>query len=212
MFQTNLRKYVTDISPIFSDKKFQRKLIIGALLFALISGIVPGFQMKEYWLFIACVMIFIAVIGTISVFVITAKSLDLKLILFVSSINVSVWIILLSLSELLFFTYWKGFHIELLLLFIPLIVIPIAESFRVSHLLKKSEYKTREFKTGKSKPISFFGGLSIIYLIKALFHDVDQDKAMIILLVAAVILNSFFSFGFLIIQKLIYCIKYKISN
>ena len=116
----------------------------------------------------------------------------------------------ISILELMCFTMWKGFTTWLLLIYLPVIFIPLYFGIKTYNELKKPDYDPKKISKNSTKRSFFFYGI-LGANFAAIFRNVDQSVAIIIVLLCCSILNGIFSFGLLSLQKLYYMKKYKIS-
>ncbi|WBW96911.1 hypothetical protein [Oceanirhabdus sp. W0125-5] len=125
----------------------------------------------------------------------------------------------LFISEILMLGSWKFFSVVydekivisiilIILYSIPNILILRYGVNKVNKGLKKKKSKYATLGTG------FFGGMGVLGMgfCKAIFKDVSQDKAMLIMGILLLILGMMFSLSSSLIQKYYFCKKYKISS
>jgi hypothetical protein len=203
-------KYVN--SHIIAEKKEHRKRILGPTIIAFIIGLVPGLILKGKWLFLSVLMISIAIIALISVFIISSKPYGLKKSLLLDFITCVAWITEISFSETVIFTMWKGFHVSLILLYLPVIIIPLLVAIKTYKVLKKnSEYNPKQILHSKVRINGmFFGIVGMNFAI--IFKDAEQNIAIVAFLICFTFLNCVMSMGLLTVQKLYYISKYNMTE
>ena len=212
MYSSNLSKYVTKGYGVAPDKKRYRKRVVGPILLFVLGGIVPGIILRSYWLQMTFSLLVIATISTLTVFVVSSKSLTLKRCLIIDSIIYSAWVSEISILELMYFSMWQGVQGTILLLYLPTLVLPVLMGLKTHRvLMKDTEYDPENEVQSKIKLSGFFAGILGMNF-AARFRHVEQGVAIIIVLICFAVLNCFMSLGLLSIQKLYYLRKYNISE
>lgn len=212
MIITNITNYVRAGCEPIPDDKFFRQGILGPCFLTLLGGLYPGLVLKGPYLSIAFWLILINVISTIAVYKMAAYGITHKVCLKLKSVMCLAWVIELSLLEVMYFSLWRGFRISVLLLFTPIVLIPLIMGF-VYHKNMKKPAKSSSKGSAGSKIGKIGGGCGIAsYLLaKALFKDVEQSTAIIAVLICITLINSIMSIGLLNIQRLYYMHKYNIT-
>ena len=208
MFLTNLANYINQGSvPTWMKKDFIKQVLCQFVLpfFSAVLGAV----LKRHWLWMAAVMWCIAVINAVTVFVISSKGIDLKRRLILFSATSLAWVGEISVFEVMIYTAWRGFDLGVLLIFVPIVVIPMFIGIR-THKILKSETPYEPKKSGRIKyRMGFLAGLCGMSF-AALFRDIGQDAAYIVILICFTVVNGLLSIGLLFIQKLYYMKKYNL--
>ena len=105
---------------------------------------------------------------------------------------------------------WKGFTPWFLLIYLPVILIPLFQGIKIHKALKKPDYDPQKIAKVNTKVSLFFYGILGMNF-AAIFRNVDQSIAFIVVLFCFSILNGLMSLGLLSLQKLYYMKKFKIN-
>lgn len=210
MYLTNVRKYVLSGATVLFDKSFLRKTSLGPFLMTVLTGIAPGVILKSYWLCIMFSLIFLSVLCITAVFLLSFKELTLIRKLVSSTIIYFSYVSVLCLIELAYFAIWKGFDPEIIILFLPIVFVPIAAAAKTYTILKKKPYDPKGIKKSNKKTVGFLSMVFVIRIAAVCFRGIDQSVAFAVSLIGLTLVNSFLSLGLLNGQKLYYCLRYKI--
>lgn len=203
MYIDNIANYIISGLGIPPEPKQFKLLISGPAIWSLFC-FVPGSVLGGYWLLLSILMLLSSFIAMILVFRLSSKELTIKRRLILQLIIYSSYVLQFSLSEMLIFTMKYGFNIFLLLLYIPLILIPVLLGFRNSKRLRKSViFDLKQAAHSRVRITAMITGI-IGMNIASFLKDVDQNTVVIILLTGCSLLNGIFSVGFLSIQRLYY--------
>lgn len=209
MHLENIYRYVNSGSIFSTNKKDYRRNSFGPFLLTAIVGLVPGIILGSYFLVMTIALSIIALLCVFSVFIISFKILTSKICLILDCIIFGSWVIEISILEFMYFSLWRGPNPWILLIYIPTILIPLLLGVKIHRLLKNSNYSSKNVIRGGVKTVSWIFGLQCVNF-AAVFRNVDQSVAFIIVLLGFSILNAFMSLGLLSVQKLYYAKKYNI--
>lgn len=206
----NIFQFVSTGSIFGNEKKTYRKNSIAPVLLTLMAGTIPGIILKKHWIYMTFALWIISIICSLTVFFISSKEITLKRCLWMDVCIFGAWVLDLSLLELMYLTIWKDFTPWFLLLLLPVIFVPLFSGIKIHKTLKKSEYGSKKNAKSNIKTIGVLSGILGMNF-AAIFRNVDQSTALVIVLLCLCILNAFMSLGMLSLQKLYYIKKYKIS-
>ena len=210
MYLDNINKYLSIGSVFNEDEKVYRKHSFGPAILTIMAGIFPGATLKSYWGYMSVAMILISLACVLTVFKLSSYALTLKDSFWADAVIFGTWVIDLSILELMYFTIWKGFSWWFLLIYLPTVLIPLFLGIRIHKALKKPDYDPKKVAKSNTKAsFLFYGILGMNFA--AIFRNVDQSIAFIVVLLGFNILNGFMSLGLLSLQKLYYMKKFKIS-
>jgi hypothetical protein len=210
--EENVKKYVLAGCMPKQDGKFYRSNIIGPLLLTLLGGVYPGIVLKGGYLFITGLLLLLNILSIWKIYSFTAGGYTYKGCLTLNCILYTAWVLEFSLLELIYFSMLKGFHISVLLLYVPVILLPLIMGFNAHRNMYKPRKSTSKVVVGAAVgTIGVSCGLLGRQIAKTYFSDVDQTTAIIIVLVCFVIVSTVMSVGLLNIQRLYYADKYKIT-
>ncbi len=203
-----ISQYVSAGSAFKEDEKLYRTQCFVPLVFALIGGMAPGAILGGFWPFLLIVMLIVSVACVITTFKLSSYGLTLHDAFCLDAVIYGTWVVDLSILELMYFTMLKGFTPWFLLIYLPVICIPLFVGIQTHRALKKGTYLKK--KTAKSGigAIGFTAGI-LGANFAAIFRNVEQSTAIIIILVCLGIINSAMSLGLLSLQKLYYMKKCK---
>ena len=145
----------------------------------------------------------------LSVFLLSSKEMTLKRCLCMDICIFGTWVLNLSILELMCFTMWKNFTPWFLFVYLPVILVPLFSGIKTHKELKKSGYTSKRL-VRNVRTIGFLSGILGMNF-AAIFRNVDQGVAVIVVLLCFSILTAFMSLGLLSLQKLYYIKKYSIS-
>lgn len=210
MYLDNIYKYLSIGSAFKEDEKAYRKNSFAPALLTAMAGILPGAILKGYWRYMSVAMILVSLACVVAVFKLSSYALTLKDSFWADTVIFGTWVIDLSILELMYFTIWRGFSPWFLLIYLPVILMPLFWGIKIHKALKKPDYNPKKVAKSNTKhSFFFFGALGIAFA--ATFRNVDQSTAFIVVLLCLSILNGFMSLGLLSIQKLYFMKKYKIN-
>lgn len=210
MCLNNMFQYVSTGSIFGNKKKTYRKNSIAPVLLTLMAGTIPGIILKKYWIYMTFALWIISITCILTVFLISSKEITLKRCLCMDICIFGTWVLDLSVLELMYLTMWKGFNPWFCLLFLPVILAPTFSGIKIHKLLKKSDYTSKKIVQSNVRTIGFLSGILGMNF-AAIFRNVDQGVAFIVVLLCLSILNTFMSLGLLSLQKLYYIKKLNIS-
>lgn len=209
MIKDSISQYVTN-GAIFKTKKKYRENSWGPFLLSVLTGVVPGVVLKSFWIYLSISLILIGSLCVALIYIISAKECTLKKNLTMDSIIYSAWVCNISILEFMVFTIWKGLDFRFLLIYIPVIIIPVIAGVNVHKKLESANYEHNKNVSSNIRTTGFLSGILGMNL-AAFFRDVDQSTAAIVILICFTILNGFMSLGLLSFQKLYYLNKYDCS-
>lgn len=206
----NLACRIANASFYGNDPELSRKLSFWPLGLVALIGVVPGFVMKSYWLYLTIALLVITISCVLIVNRITLSALTVERSLILDVIISGTCFLTLCILEFMYFTIWKGFNFGILFVYLP----PISVLLLLGIAIHKVTMKDSEFNpTKKSSNIKFGGaglgtiGANLGALIAA---NLDQDAIYIVALSCLSIVNCFMSLGLLSAQQLFYLKKYKL--
>lgn len=203
----NVIEYIKSGLGFVPEPKLFRKLGSGSGILTFLVGLIPGIVLGGYWMLISIIMIVSFLITMIVVYVLSAKELTVKNRLILQVIICLSWIWQMSLLVTMFYTMAYGINIYLFLLNIPTILIPLLLSVKASKKLKKdTPFNSREISHSHIRITGSMTGIIGMNL-AAIFRNVGQNTAIIIVLSSLLFLTYLFSFGLLSIQRLYYLYK-----
>ena len=206
----SMLQYVSTGSIFGKEKKTYRKNSIAPILLTLMAGTIPGIILKKYWLNMTFALWSISIICILTVFLLSSKEITLKRCLCMDVCIFGTWVLNLSILELMYFTMWKHFTPWFLFVYLPVILVPLFSAISTHKTLKKSGYTARRIVRSNVRTIGFLSGILGMNF-AAIFRNVDQSVAFIVVLLCFSILNAFMSLGLLSLQKLYYIKKLSLS-
>lgn len=213
MIRENVVEYIRKgCHPVPEDKQFVLR-IVGTYILTFFAGLYPGSMLRGNFLRIGLLLLLIDTIATIIVCRMISYGVAHRECLILRLIISSTWIIELSLLEVFYYAMLlKKFHISVLLLFLPTIILPLVLGFFAHKSMKKApEEKVKREKTGLLGCSTFAMGLVGFSFAKTFLKDVSQNAALIILLICFVGVSAIMSLDLLHIQRLYYMKKYNIT-
>lgn len=211
MYLDNISRYVANGSIFEQSKQKYRKNCMGPLLLAIIAGIVPGVVLKSFWLYLSIALLVIALSCVLGVYIVSSKTLTLTKSLILDTIIYAAWVSELCILEFMYFTMWKGVNFWILLIYLPNILIPLFAGIKIHKGLRSSSYNVKRMTRSNIQSVGFLTGIMGMSF-AAIFRDMDQNVAFIVVLLCFSILNGFMSWGLLSVQKLYYIKKYNLSD
>jgi len=208
MYFDNVKLYVSNGHK--RSKESYRKACIGPALLGVMAGLVPGVILRSYWLYMSVTLLVVSLACILIVFWGSSRDLSLTRQLCLDTVIYGTWVLDLSILELMYFTMWKSFSPWFLLVYLPVIFVPLFSGIKIHKALKKSDYTSQKVAQSNVRTIGFLSGILGINF-AAIFRDVDQSIAFIVVLLCLSILNAFMSLGLLSLQKLYYIKKLNIS-
>ena len=210
MNSDNVYKYIYTGSMFKENKKLYRTTCFGPFLLTLFAGLTPVGILKGFWPFLLLAMAVVSLACGIAVLVLASDFLTVKDALRLDVIIIGAWVFDLSILDLMYFTMLKGFTPWALLINLPVVFVPLFAGIKTHRSLKKPDYNPKETAKSNRKTSFFFYGIQGMHF-AAIFRNVEQSTAFIVVLVCLSILNSFMSLGLLSLHKLYYMKKYKIN-
>lgn len=209
MNEDNIIKYIKSGLGFPAEKKFFRIQSAMPLLATLLMGLVPGIVLGKHWQITSCVMIIVAILFLIIVMILSEYSLTIAKRLILQTVICLGWIIEISLLEVMYFTLLYGFNVCLLVLYIPIILIPLLLGIKNKKDIEKDiAYEPKKIIYSRFRMSFFFAGILGMNFARV-FRNSEQNVAIVIILICFTLLNSIFSVGLLSVQRLYYLIKLK---
>ena len=203
-----LSQYVTAGSVEKEESAFRKQSLLTiafAVLLGFLCATVKGFG--PYMIFAMCL---VSLICVVTVFKISSDIMSVKGCLWADAIISGSLIFEFSMAEFVCFTMWKGLTPWVLLVYVPVILIPVFLCIRAHRVLKHASCNPQKPTKGNIGHIGFWSGIIGMHLAAILFRSVDENTFPLIGLVCAGILNCFVSIGLTSLQKLYYIKKYKL--
>jgi len=212
MFEENIKNYVLAGCNRIPDEKYYRRTVNGTLLLTLLGGIYPGVVLKGGYLLITVLLLLLNILSIWKIYSFTSGGYTYKGSLVLNCILCTAWVLEFSLLELMYFSMLKGFHISVLLLYVPVILFPLILGF-IAHknMHTKRRAAPKSVIGATVGAVGLVSGLLGRRIAKTYFSDVDQATAIIIVLACLVIVSTIISAGFLDVQRLYYMKKYNIT-
>ena len=214
LFEENLKNYILErCSPALTRYRCEKTITGTVVVMLLIGGIYPWFKLKGYFLLIPLVFVLINIFSVIKVYSVTSlksKVYGHRERLLMNCVISTTWFLDISLIELMHFFMTIGVHISVLLLYVPVILVPLIMGF-IAHKNMRTK------KRAVPKPVVAAGlGTSFFFYIwvtrmyrRYLRHNQLAFNITIILLLA--IMSTAASTGLTNIQRLYYMDKYNIT-
>ncbi len=209
MYLDNIRQYVALGSMFDEDEKTYRKHSFGPILLTLLAGTFPAQALKGYWSYMTVAMFLISIACVVTVFKLSSFVLTLHDALCLDAVIFGAWVLDLSILELMYFTMWEGFTPWLLLMYLPILVVPLFFGFKIYKALKSDHYSTTKPAKGGLGGVGITAGILGMSFAAIIFRNVEQSTAVVVILICISLLNGFMSLGMLSLQKLYYLKKYK---
>lgn len=205
MDRMNLMEYLESGLIRDSSPKIYRTLVSGSGGWTLI-GLIYGLVLKNYWIYLSVFMLVAFLVAATIVIVLSSRKLTIRRRLVIQTVISISWVVQISLIEIIIFTMAYGWHICLLLLFFPTILIPLLLGIRTSRMIKKEGYISKKITASSLTLTGTMTGL-IGMNFGAIFRNIEQREAIILTLLVMLLLNCIFSIGLLYTQKLYYLFK-----
>jgi hypothetical protein len=215
LFRDNLKNYILEgCSPVLTRYFCRKTITVTAVAMLLIGGIYPWFKFKGYFLLIPLVFVLINIFSVIKVYSVTSlksKVYGHRERLLMNCVISTTWFLDISLIELMHFFMTIGIHISVLLLYVPVILVPLIMGF-IAH--KNMRTKRRPV----PKPVVVAGMGTTYFLLnmwylrmyrRYLKHNPTAFNVVRIGLL--LIINAGLSTVLLNIQRLYYMKKYNIT-
>lgn len=213
MNNTMLEEYIlAGVSYLKSVKQFTIQGITPFLV-VLCTGLFPGIMLGNYWLILSIMMLLTSFVLMVTIIVIARAALTLKKRLIIHILICFNWCFHFLMIETQWFTVAYGFNFMLILLYIPVIIIPVILGYRNAKRIKKG--------APVSYPVSpsigvGMGGLAsgVIGIIigKLFLQNVSNNVAINVVLICFSCVSSLLSIGFLSVQRLYYLQKLEKST
>ena len=124
MSRKNLIEYLKNGSIMELSPKTYRILVYGSGGWSII-GLIYGLILENYWTYLSLFMLVEFFVAVTIVIVLSSRKLTIKRRLVIQLVINLSWILQISLIEIIVFTMTYGWHVCLLLLFLPIVVIPL---------------------------------------------------------------------------------------
>lgn len=191
------------------DETKQKTMSIWPAFFSL-GLLILGSSLRGCWLYISFAMLFFSLLCTAIVFIVCWRGLTLKSGLWLATLTFAEWVGVLHVMQIMFFTYLRGFHPWILLIFLPSIASPILCGIKTHQALKKSVYSPPKKNIAAKGAAAATGGV-IGGIIGRRLARHDSEFAIVVFIVLTSVINVFFSAELVYLQKLYYIKKYNIS-
>ncbi len=209
IFMKNVVEYVS-VGSVSNDEDTNRKHCKGPIILTLLAGTYPGIALKQYWLFMTLAMWIVSIACIWRVYSLSSYKTNLKLSLQMNAWIYGAWVFDLSILELMYFTIWKGFTSWFLLIYFPVIFIPVFFAVKTHKRLKRPDYNTQKNVNHAVGAVGFTTGI-LGFSFARIFRNVEQSTAFLVVLICFSIISAFMSLGLLSFLKLYYIKKYNIS-
>lgn len=208
MYTENCIEYIKTGLGLAPDRKLHIKISTGPLLWTLMLGLVPGIVLKGAWLVLSMTTLAITVAAFIAVVIISSKEMTVKNRLILQVIESLSFILAFCLVDIMFYAAQHGFNAVIIIIFIPPVLTPVLLGMMMSRKINKDTLFTRkEMRQIKLGAGGIGLGVGSMGLCRVFFKDIDQNTAIIIVLVLTEIINAAMSVGLLSIQRLYYLDK-----
>ena len=209
IFMKNVVEYVSGGS-IINDTDTYRKHCKSPIIMTLFLGTYPGLALKQYWLLMTLAMWIVSIACIWRVYSLSSYKTNLKLSLHMDVWISGAWVFDLSILELMYFTIWKGFTPWFLLIYFPVIFIPVFFAIKIHKRLKMPDYNAQKNVNHAVGAVGFTTGI-LGFSFARIFRNVEQSTAFLVVLIGFSILNALMSLGLVSFLKLYYIKKYNIS-
>ena len=215
LFRENIKNYILERCDPGLTRYWCEKTITGtAVVMLLIGGIYPWFKLKGYLLLIPLVFVLINIFSVVKVYSVTSlksKVYGPRERLIMNTVIGTTWLLDICLIELMYFFIDIGVHISVLLLYVPVILVPLIMGF-IAH--KNMHTKRRSV----PKPV-VIAGMGTTYFLLSLWASrmykrylrYNRSAFNIAIMVLLLIINAAVSTVLLNIQRLYYMKKYNID-
>lgn len=197
--EKNIIEYINH--EMFSSNEYNKFVLASGawVILGLICGLVLGLRS----LYIALVMVMIFLLSICAVLMLKFKTLTITRKLIIQTIVCVSWFLQIVLLETIIFTTEYGWHLSILLLYLPGVLTPIIAGMVTSLIIKK---QTIIFKKVRSIQLVIPGILTPLagWRLGIILRDINDDFTVPIILICFTFVSSVFSVGFLNIQKLYY--------
>ena len=212
MNTNNAKEYIRLGLPKNLDPDRYTVLAAGSVLLAIPA--MAGFENRAGFVFWA--MIFIFGVSTVAVFVLSLKRFTIfnttfKQLLMQAIVSMT-WFLQTMLLLLFLFLSTYGWHIGLLLLYLPSTIVPIVSCVLTSKGLKREKpFSHKPVYYGATVAIGGAVGHSVFWC-HLVLKDINYGSSIVLALALCMILCAIFSLGILSVQKLYYYYKLKKYN
>jgi hypothetical protein len=214
LFRDNLKNYILEgCSPVLTRYFCRKTITVTAVAMLLIGGIYPWFKFKGYFLLIPLVFVLVNLFCIITVYSVTSlksKVYGHRERLIMNLVRSTMWTLDICLIEMMYFFTEIGVHISVLLLYVPVILVPVIMGF-IAH--KNMHTKRRSVPKAivvASAGTSFFFYMWVTRMYRRYLRH-NQFAFNITIIVLLAIMSTAVSTGLLNIQRLYYMDKYKIT-
>lgn len=213
MSNTTVEEYIQTGVSYFKSAKQMSIQGIGPFLLVLYIGLFPGIMLGDYWLILSIIMLLTSVVLMITVIITARTALTLKKRLIIHVLICFNWCFHLLMIETQWFTVGYGFNSILLLLYIPVIIIPVMLGYRNAKRIKKGAPVS--YPVSQSIGVGMGGlasGVIGIIIGKLFLQNVSNNVAINVVLICFSCVSSLLSMGFLSVQRLYYLQKLEKST
>lgn len=215
LFRENIKNYILEgCSPVLTRYFCRKTITVTAVAMLLIGGIYPWFKFKGYFLLIPLVFVLVNLFCIITVYSVTSlksKVYGHRERLIMNLVRSTMWTLDICLIELMYFFIDIGVHISVLLLYVPVILVPLIMGF-IAH--KNMHTKKRSV----PEPV-VIAGMGTTYFLLSLWASrmykrylrYNRSAFNIAIMVLLLIINAAVSTVLLNIQRLYYMKKYNID-
>ncbi len=199
--------YVESGLGIRPEPKQFRKIAVGPFLMVMVMGMIPGVVLGGFWLFLALMMIATSLALAVVVFVLSSKKLTVMNGLIMQALNASNYVLQIGLLQTMWYTMSFGFDWVLVLLYLIPILTLLGMGWRNAKALRSN--RTFPYKSNMRFVCGFgWTGAVGVCIAKAIFQDISQKTALVIVILGFALLSCVFSIGLLAYQRIFYLKKY----
>lgn len=208
MYTENCIEYIKTGLGLAPDRKLHIKMSSGPLLMAFTLGLLPGIVLNGAWLVLSMTMLSITVAAFIAVTVISSTGMTVKNRLILQVIIYSSFILAFCFVDVMYYAVVYGFNAVVVIIFIPSVITPVLLGIMMSRRINKDTPFTPKQMTKSTLKAGGIGlGIASMNFAALAFKGIDQETAIIIVLVLTAFLNVAMSVGLLSIQRLYYLSK-----
>ena len=214
LFRDNLKNYILEAcSPVLTRYFCQKTITITAVAMLLIGGIYPWFKLKGYMLLIPLVFVLVNILSVITVCSVTSlksKVYGHRERLIMNLVRSMMWTLDICLIEMMYFFTEIEVHISVLLLYVPVILVPLIMGFIAHKNMRAKRRSAPKTIVAAGVGTSIFSYMWVTRMYRRyLRHNQLAFNITIILLLA--IMSTAASTGLTNIQRLYYMDKYNIT-
>lgn len=190
---------------MISAKNYKKYVYSSGLL--AIWGIVPGFFLGSFWLYIGVVMLLTFIICTCITLHIMSNELTLRNKIWIQTLIFVCWYFQIGSLSAVIFTYEYGVSYKLTFLYLPSLLVCLFLFVLTPIMLRNGKFTSKRSGLTQCLAVGFTAAVIGWRLGSFLDNASKQDTTVPIILVCFTFVNTALSVGFLNFQKLYYLKK-----